>query len=566
MSSLLRPLLLAALAVGLALPAVAQVQLQVIHNAADPAAAEVDVYVNGALTLDDFAFRTATPFLDLPADTDLAVAIAPGSSSSADDAVFTQTYNLPEGAYQLIASGVLSPGDFANNPDGAPIGFRLIAGLGAHTASPVLGQVDLRIVHGATDAPSVDVVTRGTHLANDVSYGDVSPYLQFAPDRYVIEVQTAGGAPVAEYVADLSGASGRSLIVLASGFLDPSANQDGPAFGLLAVFADGTAAVLPAAPARLQVIHNAADPAAAEVDVYVNGDLLLDDFAFRTATPFIDVPSNTDLEVAVAPGTSTGAGDAVFTETFNLPGGSTTQLVANGVLAPDAFADNPDGIATAFTLLVGADAREDGDGDVAVRVVHGATDAPTVDVRSGGAVLVDDASYRDVTGYLSVPPDDYVLDVTLADGTPVASFLAPLSVPADTAVTVLASGFLAPDANQGGEAFGLLAIFPDGTAALLPVAVDADDAPAAEALSLGAPAPNPLRGRGTVSFSLDAPGAARLALYDALGREVAVLADDTFSADAHQARLDTRALASGVYVLRLQAPSGVRSQTLTVVR
>ena len=44
-----------------------------------------------------------------------------------------------------------------------------------------------------------------------------------------------------------------------------------------------------------------------------------------------------------------------------------------------------------------------------------ATDAPTVDVRSGGAVLVDDAAYADITGYLAVPPASYTLDLTLAD-------------------------------------------------------------------------------------------------------------------------------------------------------
>ena len=42
--------------------------------------------------------------------------------------------------------------------------------------------------------------------------------------------------------------------------------------------------------ARLQVIHNAADPAAATVDIYVNNTLFIDDFNFRTATPFVDVP------------------------------------------------------------------------------------------------------------------------------------------------------------------------------------------------------------------------------------------------------------------------------------
>ncbi len=45
-----------------------------------------------------------------------------------------------------------------------------------------------------------------------------------------------------------------------------------------------------AATARLQVIHNAADPAAEAVDIYVNGDLFLPGFAFRTASAFVDVP------------------------------------------------------------------------------------------------------------------------------------------------------------------------------------------------------------------------------------------------------------------------------------
>ena len=51
--------------------------------------------------------------------------------------------------------------------------------------------------------------------------------------------------------------------------------------------------------ARLQIVHNAADPAAASVDVYVNGDTLLTGFGFREATPFVSVPADVDLTVEI---------------------------------------------------------------------------------------------------------------------------------------------------------------------------------------------------------------------------------------------------------------------------
>ena len=569
MSTATRLALLGFLVAGLTSPAAAHAELQIIHNAADPAAAVVDVYVNGTLTIDDFAFRTATGFLDLPANTDLDIAIAPGTSTSAADALFTQTFNLPDGFHQLIANGVLDPAQFAANPDGVSIAFELLTATAVKAAAA--GEVAVRVVHGATDAPTVDVRSDGAILVDDAAYTNITGYLALAPADYVLDITTAAGAAVASFQADLSGAAGAAVTVLASGFLSPADDQNGPAFGLLAVFVDGTTALLPAAPApaRLQVIHNAADPAAAVVDVYVNDALLLDDFAFRTATPFIDVPANTELTVAVAPGTSASAADAVFSQAYTLPAGSTTQLIANGVLDPAQFEANPDGVSTAFQLLVGADAQEaaSNPAEVDVRVVHGATDAPTVDVRSGGAILVDDAAYTDVTGYLMLVPAAYTLDITTAAGGAVASFQADLSGAAGAAVTVLASGFLSPANDQNGPAFGLLAVFADGITALLPTgAVAVDDVPEAGAFALGLPAPNPTVGSARVTFSLDAPGRATVAVYDLVGRRVAVLADGTFGADRVEVDLGMAGLAAGTYVLRLDAAAGTRTRTMTVLR
>jgi len=99
-------------------------------------------------------------------------------------------------------------------------------------------------------------------------------------------------------------------------------------------------------------------------------------------------------------------------------------------------------------------------GNTDVLVHHGSPDAPTVDVvnQDGGGILVDDISYPEFQGYLELPTDNYLLDITTADNsTKVAgyqAYLAELGL-ADAAVTVFASGFLNPAENQDGPAFGL---------------------------------------------------------------------------------------------------------------
>ena len=79
-------------------------------------------------------------------------------------------------------------------------------------------------------------------------------------------------------------------------------------------------------------------------------------------------------------------------------------------------------------------------------------------------------------------------------------------------------------------------------------------------------APNPSRGDATVRWALDAPGEAEVALYDVLGRRVALLAAGTQPAGPQAAALDTSALPSGVYVLRLTAGDRAQTARLTVVR
>ena len=79
-------------------------------------------------------------------------------------------------------------------------------------------------------------------------------------------------------------------------------------------------------------------------------------------------------------------------------------------------------------------------------------------------------------------------------------------------------------------------------------------------------APNPSAGRTRVTFGLAAAGDARVTLHDALGREVAVLADGPFGTGRHPVDLDAASLPTGVYAVRVVAGGGVRSALVTVVR
>ena len=86
------------------------------------------------------------------------------------------------------------------------------------------------------------------------------------------------------------------------------------------------------------------------------------------------------------------------------------------------------------------------------------------------------------------------------------------------------------------------------------------------ALALHAPVPNPARGAVRLAFALDAPGPVRLAVYDALGREVAVLVDAVLGAGRHEAVLDGAGLPAGVYLVRLDAGGRPLTRRLTLVR
>lgn len=78
--------------------------------------------------------------------------------------------------------------------------------------------------------------------------------------------------------------------------------------------------------------------------------------------------------------------------------------------------------------------------------------------------------------------------------------------------------------------------------------------------------PNPFAGRTTIEYTLDEGADVRLAVYDLLGRRVALLADGQQQAGFHRIEWDGGRLASGMYLVRLTADGRQFTHKLVRVR
>jgi len=455
-----------------------EARLQIIHNSADAAAAEVDVRVNGDFpdsSLDNLAFRTATPFLNVPASEALEVTVNDPGSIDDSSPLFTQSFNLDPGiAYQVVASGIISGSGY---DPATPFSLEVLPQAREEADNP--GNTDIMVFHGATDAPVVDVFEPflGIQLINNISYADFQGYNTLSTDDYVLQVTLENGTAVLQHYRALLatlGLEGDAITVLASGFLEPSNNQNGPDFGLWAALPEGGDLVELEADsiAQVQVIHNCADLAASMVDVRINGELEdeLDDLSFRFASPFLPIDAGEELSITVNAPDSEDDSNPLFTLdlTEGVEPNQKYIILAEGIISETGYSPGSDEAPFALNVFTPAAQSAAEDGNVDVLVSHGSTDAPTVDVNEilvPVPELVNDISFGETQGYVELISDNYALEVALAsNGDEVATYTAPLDNLGLTnaAITVVASGFVDPENNSDGPSFGLWTALPSG--------------------------------------------------------------------------------------------------------
>lgn len=466
-------------------------RVMAIHNSADPLVDTVDVWIvttSGSEKLvDNLGFRQSTGFINAPAGINFRLAFALKNSTLITDTVIGFGFNLTANAtYVLLAQGNVGSG-FNPQKD-----FKL------HVLAPAFERnnsggdsTTAVIVHGSTDAPNVDIAIRkgNDELAfiEDLAYDANTGYIKLSEDDYFVDI-TPSGSPfgsILTYAAPLKtlNAGDSALVVFASGYLNPANNKNGKSFGIYVALSNGAVLPLPVVSTfRLQAFHNCADPVADSVDIWLinrttnTNTRLIPNFAFRKATKFIDAPANQDIAFGLTlPGASIA--DTVYVENIGrVPGGITAIGVASGVLDETKFESNPSNVPINFGII-GFDGFEKSPeaGKVALQVFHGASDAPAVDInaRNVGTLFSDLSFKEEGDGYLLVAPQNYTIDIAAAGtSTIVASYTAPLTGFADSALVVFASGFLSPNIPEGkdnGASFALIAVTAGGNTITLPV-------------------------------------------------------------------------------------------------
>ena len=295
--------------------------------------------------------------------------------------------------------------------------------------------------------------------------------------------------------------------------------------------------------AKVQIIDNSPYPV---VDIYVNGEEALGDVPYRATTGLIEIPISTTVGIAPA------NGDVIANFPFSLESGANYVVTASGILSDSS---HPFDLVASDLDTVAVDGNH-----FALKVYHGVTDAPAVDIYANGSLLVDSLDYGDYAGYVQVPVGDYTIDIAAHGSTvPVASFAAPLTGLGGGAGIVFASGFLSP-ANTD-SAFTLILTTPSGYNVELPttataLAVEINDALTPSLFSLNQNYPNPFNPSTTISFDIIKSSEVVVNIFDINEKLVKSFDQGYLNSGSHSVRWNGKSdlekqVAGGVYLYTL---------------
>lgn len=440
-------------------PPPAAALLQVIHASADAPA--VNVLVNGAGVdaLEGVPFAAASAYLELPpGEISAAVNAILADGSEAEVLVVPALALESDVAYTVIAAGSTATLLGGGNDNELQL-FVL-----TRPVEATIDGVRLQVLHGSPSAPEVDVYVTAPGGALEgaatFAFGEVLDLGTVPAAEYQIRVTPAGTDTVVFDSGAVALPDGADLSVIAVDNTGPGASP----IALLAVLADGTVLELrdggAEAAAGLTAVHNAVDAPAVCVVADDANTAEIERIELFAGVPF----RGFGYLGAVPPG-SYLVGLEVFDELAGCAGTSVVTFDDAVEFGPgaEATAIVAGSLATSLQLLPLADDLRPIATEARVRIVHGSEATPAVDIYvvAPGADITDPAvapafagvEFGASTGFVALPPGEYDVFVTLADGTTPAIAVPGAVFDGGDVITVIAS-----DAAGDETAPGLIVI------------------------------------------------------------------------------------------------------------
>jgi hypothetical protein len=307
--------------------------VQIVHASAG--VPEVDVYVTSpnddlmsASPLATLSYKASTGVVNIP-NGDYRVRL---TISGTKDVAFDSGTITLAAMQDLTIAAIPNTNSAANS---SPVKLLVLDGVESGIINGVGDAAQVRVGHLVSDAPTVDVGVNGNPAIQDLSFKNITPYVDFAADSYDLAVY-ADDMPMAVVID----AMGTNL----------AANEDYSIFAIdkldtiePLIVVDERRTV--ATSAVLNVTHAAPTPAASTVDVYLTptadismSDPAIENFAYKASLQGIYVPEGTYYVSVALPDTKTVAI------------GPVEVMLSAGVVYHAVAIDDPDG--AGFDLLL----------------------------------------------------------------------------------------------------------------------------------------------------------------------------------------------------------------------
>ncbi|MDW8159447.1 MAG: DUF4397 domain-containing protein, partial [Bacteroidia bacterium] len=139
------------------------------------------------------------------------------------------------GRYRFVLNGVVNLSNYDLSVNGTAIHVSFFEWGGSNLSNPNLGNVAFRVLHASPDAPAVNVSVRqlGVTPIKNLSYRQATEVIQLPADYYIFDISPSGVPNlVLSYAIDFNEYTNKRGIIFASGYLEPSRNQNGAEFGI----------------------------------------------------------------------------------------------------------------------------------------------------------------------------------------------------------------------------------------------------------------------------------------------------------------------------------------------